>query len=128
MQLALTYDAAHVGASDWDEELGWFRRSVDVIGHKEVAYKLDIAPSNLTDALNERERKNVHARWFPVVLRMSAPIAVEEYMRMLCDRYGFERPARIKVRTPEEELVATRAALARVAPGVLALVDKELGR
>lgn len=54
MQLALAYDASHAGADDWTEIIAWFRRAVDVLGHKEVAFKLDIGPSQLADALFEQ--------------------------------------------------------------------------
>jgi hypothetical protein len=37
-------------------------------------------------------------------------------------------PKRARLRTPEEELRDMRELLKREAPGVLALVDKELGR
>ena len=129
MQLALQYDAAHVGADRWAQKLAWLRRAVDVIGHKEVAYKLDVAPSNLTDALLERERKDVKAKWFETVLAMQAlPEEMRaEYVRMTCDSHGYEMPKKKALRTPEEELREMRAALGRLAPAVLSLVEKEIG-
>jgi hypothetical protein len=127
MQLALNYDAAHAGADDWTEVLAWFRRAVDVLGHKEVAYKLDIAPSQLTDALLERERKDVKAKWFRTVLRMCSESMRREYLDIEARQLGYEvKP--LKKRTPEQELRDMRELLKREAPGVLALVDKELGR
>lgn len=127
MQLALNYDAAHAGADDWAEILAWFRRAVDVLGHKEVAYKLDIAPSQLTDALLERERKDVKAKWFRTVLRMCSDPMRQEYLDIEARQLGYEvKP--LKKRTPEEELREMRELLKREAPGVLAIVDKELGR
>lgn len=129
MQLALKYDAAVAGADDWALRLAWLRRAVDVIGHKEVAFKLDIAPSNLTDALLERERKDVKAKWFDVVLRMEQlPDEMRtEYVRMTNEMHGFKAPERHKPRTPEEENREIRALLMQHAPVVLALVEKELG-
>ncbi len=128
MQLALVYDAAHVGATDWDAELGWFRRAVDILGHKEVAYKLDVQPSNLTDALHERERKDVKGKWISVVRRMVPDEMRAEYLRFLSSSFGYEMPKRVRTRTSAEELREMRDALKRIAPGVLVLVDKELGR
>lgn len=128
MQLALVYDASHAGADDWAAILAWFRRAVDVLGHKEVAFKLDVAPSNLTDALNERERKDVKLKWLSTVLRMCPETLVREYLEILSRQHGYEAPKRVKVRTPEEELREMRELLKREAPGVLAIVDKELGR
>jgi hypothetical protein len=128
MQLALAYDAAHAGADDWSLMLAWLRRAVDVIGHKEVAYKLDIAPSQLTDALLERERKDVKAKWLPTVARMAPEEMRTEYVRLVNTSLGYEVPKRARLRTPEEELRDMRELLKREAPGVLALVDKEMGR
>lgn len=128
MQLALAYDAAHAGSDDWALILGWLRRAVDVIGHKEVAYKLDIAPSQLTDALLERERKDVKGKWIPTILRMVPEAMREEFLRMLCSAHEYETPKKKNPRTPEEENREMRRLLATHAPAMLALVDKELGR
>jgi len=127
MQLALVYDAASVGADDWAEILAWFRRAVDVLGHKEVAYRLDVQPSQLTDALHERERKDIKAKWFRTVLRMCPESLAREYLEIEARQLGYAIE-RKKVRTPEEELREMRELLKREAPGVLAIVDRELGR
>jgi hypothetical protein len=128
MQLALVYDAAHAGADQWAAELAWLRRAVDVIGHKEVAYKLDVQPSQLTDALLERERKDVKARWLPTVLRMVSEEMRAEYLRIVCEPLGYETPKRRRTRTPEEEVREIRELLRTQAPAVLALVEKEIGK
>src|SRR5688572_29596796 len=129
MQLALNYDAAHVGADLWAQKLAWLRRAVDVLGHKEVAFKLDVAPSNLTDALLERERKDVKAKWFDVVLAMDLPSEMRaEYVRLTCDACGYEMPERKRTKTAEEELRETRELLKTIAPALLVIVDKEMGR
>lgn len=127
MQLALSYDPAHAGSDDWALELAWLRRAVDVIGHKDLAYKLDIAPSQLTDALLERERKDVKAKWLKTILRMVPEAMRQEYFGLLAGQHGYV-VTRVKLRTPEEELREMRELLKREAPGVLAIVDKELGR
>jgi len=128
MQLALVYDAAVVGAADWDAELRWFRRAVDVIGHKEVAYRLDVQPSNLTDALMERERKDVKGKWISTVRRMVTPSLLDEYMGLLSSMHSFEEPKRKKPMTAEQENRVVRELLRHHAPSVLQLIDKELGR
>ena len=127
MQLALAYDPAHAGADDWSEVLAWVRRAVDVLGHKEVAYKLDIAPSQLTDALLERERKDVKAKWIATIRRMCPESLKREYLEIVARQDGYEVNRR-KTRTPEEELREMRELLRREAPAMLALVDKEMGR
>lgn len=126
-QLGLQYDASHAGSDDWVEILAWFRRAVDCLGNKEVAFRLDIGPSQLTDALNERERKDIKAKWFRTVLRMCPEVLVREYFEIEGRQLGY-RIERVKARTPEEELREMRELLKREAPGVLAIVDKELGR
>lgn len=127
-QLSLVYDAASVGASDWDSELGWFRRAVDVLGHKEVAYRLDVQPSNLTDALHERERKNVHGRWISVVRRMASPALLAEHLELICSLHGYAVPKRKKPMTDAEENRAIRELLRTHAPAIASLVDKEIGK
>lgn len=127
-QLALTYDAATVGAADWDAELGWFRRAVDVIGHKEVAYRLDIAGSHLTDAMKEAERKNVHGRWISVVRRMAPSSLVEESVRLVCGFHGFEPPKRIRTKTEAEARRDERAWMEKNCPGLLVMMDSEVNR
>lgn len=128
MQLALVYDAAHAGDDQWRVELAWIRRAVDVIGHKEVAYKLDVQPSQLTDALLERERKDVKAKWIPTLLRMVPEEMRQEYLRLVCTPLGYEAPKKIKPRTHEEENREMRELLKQHAPAMLALIDKEMGR
>jgi hypothetical protein len=96
MQLALAYSPTHAGAEDWDRELAWLRRVVDVLGHKFVAGELDVAPSNLTDALLERERKDVKAKWVRAIVRMAPEEMRNEWVRMTTDSLGYEMPERKK--------------------------------
>lgn len=126
-QLSLVYDAAHAGADVWSEELAWLRRAVDVIGHKELAYKLDVQPSQLTDALLERERKDVKAKWIATALFMVPEALCREYLVIVARKHGYT-VERIKTRTAGEELRETREVIKRLAPAVLALVDEELGK
>jgi len=117
---------------DWDEILAWFRRAVDCLGHKEVAYRLDIGPTQLSDALNERERKDIKAKWLCKVRRLceisGRDVLVREYLEIISKQHGYEEPKRKRARTPEEEVAAMREVLKREAPGVLAILDKELAR
>lgn len=127
-QMALALGAVSESTTDWDLVLAWFRRAIDVIGHKEVAYRLDIAPSNLSDAINERERKDVKGRWIATVLRMAPPAIVQEYVELVCASHGFDAPKRRPILTPDAEVRHMRERLSALAPGVLQLIDKELGR
>jgi hypothetical protein len=126
-QLALVYEPHVTGADDWMVDIEWVRRAVDVVGHKEVAFKLDIAPAQLADALHERERKDVKEKWIPILLRMVPPDMCAEYLRVFNARHGYEaRP--IKIRTAAEENREMRELLKVHAPSVLSIIDKELGR
>lgn len=129
MQLALKYNPTTAGADDWNDDLAWLKRAVDVIGPKEVAYALDIGPTLLSDALREQERKFIKAKWFKIVLRMPAlPDEMRaEYVRMINAQNGFKKPERIQPKTPEESRRQERAWLAQHAPAVLAMMDKEVG-
>lgn len=69
-QLSLTYRPAHVGAEAWKQQLEMLRAAVSHLGHKDVAYELDVAGSLLSDALAERDRKRWAAEWTLVVLAM----------------------------------------------------------
>ncbi len=92
MQLALSYGPANAGGEDWQVELAWARRVVDVLGHKHVAGELDIAPSTLTDALLERERKAIKAEWIAKLRRMAPPEMRREYLMLVCPALGYEVP------------------------------------
>ncbi|MBA2718908.1 MAG: hypothetical protein H0U52_06675, partial [Chloroflexi bacterium] len=126
-QLALTYDAAHVGGDVWSEELAWLRRAVGVLGHKLVAGELDIAPSTLTDALLERERKSIKGEWIAKIRQLSSDAMRQEWLRIVSRPLGYE-PERLASMTPEEELRLVRELLKVEAPSVLRAIDKELGR
>jgi hypothetical protein len=104
MQLALSYSAAHAGADDWQNQLTWLRRVVDVLGHKHVAAELDIAPSTLTDALLERERKSIKGEWIAKLLHMADEGLRRDWFAMVCPSLGFEVPQPTKTRTAEERL------------------------
>lgn len=129
MQLALSYDAAYVGADVWQQKLAWLRRAVDVLGHKDVAFKLDIAPSQLTDALLERERKDIKAKWFDVVLAMSLPFEMRaEYVRITCEALDYETPKPKQKKTKEQLLREQHDWLEQNAPAVLAMMRKDIGQ
>lgn len=131
-QLSLGYSPEHQGRQVWQLELDWCRRAVDAIGHKEVAYALDVKPSTLTDALCERKRedatpKGMRAEWVSVIRQMSSDGMRAEYLRLISTPLGYV-PQRVRVMDPIEELRATREAIARLAPGLLSAVDREVGR
>lgn len=126
-QLSLGYAPEHCGREVWRLELDWARRAVEAIGHKDVAYALDISPSTLTDALHERERKGIKAEWLSVIRQMSSDGMRREWLRIVSQPLGF-MPERIKTMDANEELRITRELLQRMAPVLLRELDKEIGR
>ncbi len=127
MQIPIAFGASHDGATQWQTELAWIRRAVDVIGDKEVAYALDIGPSLLSDALVERERKYLKAKWVSIIVRMAPPEMQAEWVRLTADPLGFKMPERKRAKTPEERDRERDAWLAVNAPGLRAQMNKELG-
>lgn len=69
-QLALGYPAAYVGGEVWSQRLEVLRSAVNHLGLKEVAFELDVSGSQLSDSLNERDRKRWAAEWTDVLKAM----------------------------------------------------------
>lgn len=113
-QLSLGYSADQQGRDLWKLELAWARKAVDAIGHKEVAFALDVKPSTLTDALSEREhgegRKGLKAEWLTVIRQMAPHGMRAEWLRLVCPPLGYE-PKPIEVRTPAQRLADLEALL-----------------
>jgi hypothetical protein len=127
VQLALAYDAGSSSAADWTEIENWFRKAVGVVGEKEVAFRLDVKASNLSDALLSRERKEIKARWISAVLRMCPEVLVREYLDIVSRQHGFEEPKRKRIKTAEEMNRERDAWLEQNAPAVLAMMRKDVG-
>jgi hypothetical protein len=69
-QLALAYPASYVGGEVWRQRIEVLRSAVNHLGLKEVAYTLDVAGSQLSDSLNERDRKRWAGEWLDVLKAM----------------------------------------------------------
>lgn len=69
-QLALSFPAEYVGKLAWERQLEAIRTAVKHLGPKEVAFTLDVAATQLHDALNERDRKHWYAHWTHVLKAM----------------------------------------------------------
>lgn len=111
----------------WDHVLAIAKAAVAAVTLKEFAYRVDAQPSGVADALAERDRKRLAAEHLLALLTM----APEDHRRALLD--AIARPLGYRVErvvplTPSEEVAATRAYLAKMAPGLLAGLDKEIGR
>lgn len=118
---------ARAGAS-WEEEiLPVVRSAIERLTLKECASLFDASPSNISDALAERDRKRPALEWL-VALLVAAPHATKlELLTALCNVAGYMPPERKRVLTAEERHEKYRAAVAkRLAAGVLADIEREI--
>lgn len=110
----------------WTEFRRLLRTVVDHIGLKQVAYDLDIAPSSLLHALDERDRHHVRASWLPYLVR-KAPS--DEVVTFLAGLRGLDVVPR-KELTAEEKLEKLQETLSRhLGPEILrGLYDSAFGK
>jgi hypothetical protein len=116
-----------LAAEAWEDLRAALRNAVQLITPKELCFRLRITDTYLSEALRNKNSKGFRLEWLPTVILMAPLDAVPPILRALAKLRAFE-VERKKVLTPEEELARTRDALKRLAPGVLALVDEEIGR
>ena len=102
------------------------RQCVANISIKELAFKLNVQPSLLADALAERANKGVRASWLVSVVK-SAPINdVITMLNELAVLRGLEVVPR-KQLTPEEKADRLEEKLRSLGPTGLRLIDETLG-
>lgn len=130
-QLALSYPASFVGREAWQRQLDAIRAAVKHLTAKEVAHELDVGPTHLSDALNERDRKVWHAHWTHVLKAMLASRVGDELaadlLRQLAEADVSTTPFAIEVDealTPEEEAAALRRELLRFGDSGKAAIDR----
>lgn len=111
----------------WARVLVEIRRAVDAITVKELAHALDVAPSYIVDALKGADRKHVKAEWLPTILMLSPPAQRQALLEAIAIPAGYYVQARPQM-TPEQQLEHLRRAVGRMAPAVLEMADKEMGR
>lgn len=111
----------------WSRLLDAIRAAVAAITPKELAYRLNVAPSYLLDALRGADRKSVRAEWLPTILLMAPHHERAAILAELAGPAGYQVERR-KSLDPAEELEQLRAVVGRMAPVVLAAADKELGK
>lgn len=107
-QLALRPDWGNV----WQEFRRLLRDIVDYLGAKQVAFDLDVAPSVLSNALEERDRHRVRAEWLPYLLTQAPDDRAVEFLAAL---RGLECTPE-KKRSPAEELHDLKAAIGDLLP------------
>lgn len=95
---------------EWDEDRRLLRRMAEAIGLQEVAYQLDVSPSQLSHALDERER-NLPARWIRFLVARAPEDLAREYVARIAGLRKW-RLVDAPPMTPAEELSALKDALA----------------
>lgn len=112
-------------AERWQELFSAIRDAIHAITPKELAFRLDVQPSYLNDALRGADRKSVKFEWLPLILEMAPE---DEAKNILAAQAAWRsyRLERIPVRTPEQELSDMRGELGRLAPGLLKLIDEAM--
>lgn len=116
----------YAGSPRWAGVLDEVRLSVAVVTLKEFAYRVDSSPSNVADAIAERDRKRLAAEHLVRLVDMLPPANQVSLARAIVGPgLKVERAAPL---TPEEELRATREYLAANAPGLVPGLMKVLGR
>lgn len=107
----------------WADILDAVRDIVRARGNKDVAYALDVSPSDLSHALAERNRFELKLRFLPVLLRMRHN---DDLPRAIARVAGLEiAPARPL--TAAERLERLEAALARAGAAGAAIRDDAFG-
>lgn len=119
MQLALEYQDDEAARAAWHAVHMAFGDAVDMMGLKEVAYRLDVRPSQLADAIAERDRHRIAGEWIVLLLTFCPPIPRAMLVHALNDVAGFEGATPRRDLTPAEELAKLKAHLAAEAPGLL---------
>lgn len=104
MQLAISY-VPREREDLWTQQRRWVRNAVDLLGHKFVAAELDIGPSQLTDALLERERKDIKARWIVKLLELVPEPLKREWHRIALDATGYEPDVKLKQVKSSDEIL-----------------------
>lgn len=87
----------------WSGVLDALRDAIAVITPKELAYRLDIQPSYLSDALRGHDRKGLRAEWIPIILAMAPDSVRAAILTAMAAPCGYEVVRRRDL-TPEERL------------------------
>lgn len=103
---AFRADAAAETAADELREA--FKLAVGALGLKDAAYRLDVSPSLLSDAIAERDRKGVRLAWLPAILLAAPEEHALSILNALAKLRRFQIVRTHRPLTPEEKLEALR--------------------
>jgi hypothetical protein len=121
-QLAIPLPADYSGNEKWLRKLDVIRAAVQHLNPKEVAFALDVAHTQLSDAIHGRERKVWHASWSHIVKDMLlerrdrgdeyAGKMLRQILEIEIEGYGFELEESEEI-TMEDENASLRRELAQ---------------
>lgn len=94
---------------------------------KEYAFRCDAKPSNMSDALAERDHKRLGAEQLIMLLRILPEANRVALLEAIAKPLGY-RVERVVTLTPDEALRKAREYMRINAPGLLPGLDKEIGR
>lgn len=103
VQPQLPWGVSYEVRESWARQLHILRAIAARVGAKEIAFDCDTSPSQLADALADRDRKAIRAEWYRVFLHHGDEAERAALLRELAEPVGFEvREA--EPLTPEEKL------------------------
>lgn len=102
------------------------RLAVAEISIKELAYKLDVSPSLLADALAERSSKGVRASWLVTIIDLASDAHATAILEALIARRAFAIGPR-KTLTPEQLAAAYEERLRSLGPVGLQMIRDAQG-
>lgn len=102
------------------------KQAVANISIKELAYRLDISPSLLADAMAERANKGVRAMWLVTIIDMANHADAIAILNALADRKRLEVQP-IKELTAEEKAERLEEKLRSLGATGLRLIEEAIG-
>lgn len=115
---------AIANADAWANWLDGIRTLTRQVGAKEVAYGLDVGPSDLSNMLAERNRSEFKLRHLPGLLSMRQDDVLPQ---LIADHCGLELAAKREL-TAAEKLERLEAAILRCGPAGAAVLADAYGR
>ena len=114
-------------ASKYTELAVRLKPGVDTVTLKEFAFRIDARPSNVSDALAQRDRKRLAAEHLIVLLRLMPESNRAGMLNAIAGPLGY-RVERVVALTPEERAKKAIEYVEKNAPGLLPGLVKEIGR
>lgn len=126
MQTALNLDDDFTAKRVERRFLDAVRQAVANISIKELAYKLDVSPSLLSDALAERSNKGVRATWLLTIIDMAPMADAQAILNVLGEAKRLE-PVPRKELTAEEKAERLEEKLRSLGATGLRLIEEAIG-